>query len=206
MISPSQVSFTLDANAQMAVNINGNTVFSFQVSGGLQISNAGVAAALSMNFASGFTLPSSLGFGLNATFLLELNTTNAPVAFPIADITVPVDPSGHNLFAEIQGTGDLTMLGGAVDLRGTFDITVNSYEPDGQRGCHADLARGHFHRGRICRHLLRQQSGLVVDIALSLPGGAQGIAPIPRLGDNFVISGAFDLELNTCSVARRPGP
>src|SRR5262249_1762935 len=41
-----------------------------------------------------------------------------------------------------------------------------------------------------------------LNIALSLPGGATGIAPISALGHNFVISGAFDLSLNTTGIQR----
>ena len=200
VVSSSQVSFTLDAAAQMAVTISGNTVFSFQVAGGIQISNAGVAAALEMERSG--ALPSSLGFGLSASFLLELNTTNAAVAFPIADITVPVDPSGHNLYAEIHAAGDLTLLGNAVDLSGTFDITVTGSSLTVAVNATVTLLGASFDASGFAGIYYDNSPGLALNIALSLPGGAQGVAPIAALGDNFIISGAFDLELNTCSVAR----
>src|SRR5262249_7581715 len=118
VVSGSTVSFMLDANATMALTLNNTTIFSFTVTGGIRISNAGVAAALSIQRSG--SLPSNLGFGLTASFLLELNTTSADVTF--GSITVPHGPS--NLFARIHATGDLTFLGNVVDLHGTFDITV----------------------------------------------------------------------------------
>src|SRR5439155_23500003 len=44
--------------------------------------------------------------------------------------------------------------------------------------------------------------GFALRIQLSLPGGAEGAAPVSALGSNFVIKGTFTLDLNTCSVGR----
>ncbi len=193
-VSASGVSFTLDANTLEAVTLGGKTVFSFAVAGGIQISDAGVAAALGINFSSGFSLPSSLGFGLSASFELELNTTNNQTT--IAGFTLPKQQG------EIHAAGDLTLLGSLVDLQGTFDLTVNSTSVSVAVTADVTLLGATFTADGFAAIYYGSSPGLALDIGLGLPGGAQGIAPISALGDNFVISGAFDLELNTCSVAR----
>ena len=114
--------FTLDENATMALNVDGNTIFNFTSEGGIQISTAGVAAVVEMQRSGG--VPGGLGFNLSATYLLELNTTDAPVTIDAPGtmdaITLPKEQS------MIQATGDLTLLGNVVDLYGTFNITASA--------------------------------------------------------------------------------
>src|SRR5208283_2957907 len=160
--------------------------------GGLQLSNAGVAAVLDLNIAAG--VPSNLGFSLNASFMLELNTTNNLVTLDNIQL-----PAGQ---AMIAASGDLKFLGGVVDLSGTFDFTVNSSSLTVAVTSHVTFLGATFTADGFAGIYYDSHPGLVLDIDLALPGGAQGIAPIAALGNNFVISGAFDLELNTCSVAR----
>jgi len=191
-VSSSSVSFTLDVNANLAVQLNGNTVFSFAVDGGLQLSNAGVAAVLDLNVSSG--VPSNLGFALNASFMLELNTTQNAVT--LAGISLPAGQ------AMIAASGDMKFLGGVVDLSGTFDFTVNSSSLTVAVTSHVTFLGATFTADGFAGIYYDSHPGLALNISLALPGGAQGIAPIAALGSNFVISGAFDLELNTCSVAR----
>src|SRR5207302_1734634 len=98
-VSGSQVNFTLQANANMNVGVGGNTIFSFAAAGGIQLDNSGVAAVLSLSRSG--SLPSSLGFNLSASYLLELNTTSSTVT--LAGISLPAEQ------AMIQSTGDLTL-------------------------------------------------------------------------------------------------
>ncbi len=183
-VSNSGVSFTLDVNAAMALSVDGNTIFSFTTTGGVQITSAGVAAVLEMERSGG--VPSSLGFNLSASYLLELNTTSAPVT--LAGITLP---KGQ---AMVQGTGDLTLFGNVVDLHGTFDITVNSTSLTVGVTADVTFLGATFTADGFAGIYYDSHPGLALNIALSLPGGAQGIAPISALGNNFVISGAFDLQ------------
>ena len=191
-VTNSSLSFTLDVNSTMALTISGNTIFSFTATGAIDISNAGVAAVLTMQRSGG--VPSSLGFNLTATYLLELNTTSSSVM--LAGINLPKNQ------AEIQATGDLTLLGNVVDLHGAFDITVNSTSLTVGVTAAVTLLGASFTADGFAGIYYDAHPGLALNIDLSLPGGAQGIAPISALGSNFVISGAFDLEVNTCSVSR----
>ncbi len=191
-VSTAGVSFTLETNAAMALSIDGNTIFSFTTAGGIQISNAGVAAALVMQRSGG--VPGGLGFNLSATYLLELNTTSATVT--LAGVSLPANQ------AMVQATGDLTLLGNVVDLNGVFDITVNSTSLTVGVTANVTFLGATFTADGYAGIYYDSHPGLALNIDLSLPGGAQGIAPISALGNNFVISGAFDLQLNTCSVAR----
>ena len=175
VVSSSSVSFTLDVNANLAVQLNGNTVFSFAVDGGLQLSNAGVAAVLELNVSSG--VPSNLGFGLNASFMLELNTTSTTVT--LAGISLPAGQ------AMIAASGDMTFLGGVVDLSGTFDFTVNSSSLTVAVTSHVTFLGATFTADGFAGIYYDSHPGLALDIDLALPGGAQGIAPIAALGNNF---------------------
>ncbi len=181
--------FSLQANATLKVLLNGNAVLSFQAIGALQLSNAGVAAALSISYSEGFP-----GFSLNAAFLLELNTTGAPVT--LIGITLPVG------IARIRATGDLKVLGGVVDLNGTFDITVTASALTLAVNANLTFLNATFHASGFAGIYYDSNPGLALRIQLSLPGGAQGFAPVAALGNKFVISGAFTLELNTTNVTR----
>ena len=194
-MSASSVSFTLDANATEEIKLNGNTVYSFAVAGGIQFSNTGVAAVLAVNLSSGFSVPSNLGYAMSATFELELNTYSTPIT--ISGITLPADQGS------IQATGDLRFLGNVVDLHGTFGITVSSSSLSVNVAANVTFLGATFTADGFAGIYYDSNPGLALKIDLALPGGAQGIAPISALGNNFVISGAFELELNTCSVARQ---
>ncbi|MHB1421755.1 MAG: hypothetical protein ACYC3I_00885 [Gemmataceae bacterium] len=204
-VTSSGVNFTLDTNAMMQVGINGNTIFSFSVIGGIEISNAGVAAALSVTRSSGgaTNTTGALGFGLNATYTLELNTTSAPVTFTSGSSSIMVPTGPNDLYADIHAVGDLTMLGSVVDLKGSFDIKVTGSSLSVAVNSSITFLGASFIADGFAAIYYDSNPGLALDIQLSLPGGAQGIAPISALGDNFIISGAFDLELNTCAVARK---
>ena len=155
--------------------------------GGIQISKAGVAATLTMKYAVGFSLPSGLGFGLTAGFTLQLNTTSSPVT--IGQTTLPATQ------AKIHATGRSELLGECGDLNGTFDLTVNSTSFTVGITANVTFLGATFTAHGFAGIFYDSHPGLALDITLSLPGGAQGIAPISVLGNNFVISGAFELRL-----------
>ena len=198
-ISNSTVTFTLDANATLDVDLNGNQVFSFQVTGGIQFKDGGIVAALDLQRTGGANAQSGLGFGLNGNFLFELNTTN--MAQTVNGITVPQDPSGNNLFAMIQATGDLTFLGNVIDLQGTFDITLTGSSLTVSIQSTVTLLGVSFTADGSAVIYYDSSPGLEMDILLGLPSG-DGIAPISALGNNFIVTGDFELEVNTCSIAR----
>ena len=186
------MSFTLEINA----TLNVQNVFSFSVAGGIEINNNGVAAVLAMQYSRGFSLPSNLSFNRTASFLLEVNTfsSSAPPV-TIAGIT---PPAGQ---ASIQASGDLTFLGGVVDLSGTFGITVSSTSLTVAVNANLTILGATFTASGFAGIYYGPNPGLVLNIALAIPGGYAGIAPIAALGSNFVISGSFDLQLNTSTKA-----
>ncbi|MDI1313706.1 FlgD immunoglobulin-like domain containing protein, partial [Prosthecobacter sp.] len=183
------VSFTMEVKATMAVKLNGNTVFSFLAEGGIQISNAGVAAAISLNFSAGFTLPSSLGFDLTASFQLQINTTSAAVT--LAGITIPKGDSGF--FARIHAVGHLKFLGGALDLDGTFDITVTGSSLTVALGANLSFFGATFSVSGFAGIYYDSNPGLA--LSLKFTGNVSPAA-------SFKITGKFQLMINTSRVAR----
>ncbi|MGA2660187.1 MAG: hypothetical protein ABSH34_22030, partial [Verrucomicrobiota bacterium] len=184
--------FSLQADATLNIMLNGSSVLSFQASGGIQISHDGVAAALSISYSEGFP-----GFTLSATFLLEMNTTGQTVT--LAGITVPA-----GTLAKIYATGDLKFLNGVVDLSGSFDLTVSKTYLGLSVNANLTFFGATFTANGNATIYYDSHPGLVLSIQLGLPGGG-GIEPIPALGNKFVITGGFTLQINTCSTARTVG-
>ena len=107
--------FLVETDAQVFLQVGGNTLLNLQANGGIDISSQGIYGAIQLTLNAG--LPSGYGFSLNAGFLLEVNTTSQ--AHTIAGIALPAGP-----FAEIRATGDLVV--GPIDLSGSFVLEVDS--------------------------------------------------------------------------------
>ena len=107
--------FLLETDAQLFLQVQGNTLLNLQAIGGIDISSQGIYGAMQLTLNAG--LPSGYGFSLNAGFQLEVNTTSQTQT--IAGIDLPAGP-----FAEIKATGDLVV--GPIDLSGSFDFEVDS--------------------------------------------------------------------------------
>ena len=190
----SSVNFIMNADTKLLVKLNGNTIFQFDAVGAIQINNSGIAAVITIKFSTGTSVASSLGFGLTGTFRLELNTTNGNVT--IGGVTIPSQA------VLIRATGNLTLLGGVVNLSGTYVISITTTSATIGIDARVTFFGATFNASGFAGIYYDSNPGLALRIGLSLLGGAQGIAPISSIGSNFVISGSFGLELNTSGVAR----
>ncbi len=113
LIAPGLFSFGLDMDFYLQAN--GTTLDQFHAQGGLILNSQGILAAVDLQQLS--TLPSNLGFSLDASYMMEINTTNHMQS--VGGIIVP---AGN--FAEVAAQGD--MFVGSFDLKGSFDFVVNS--------------------------------------------------------------------------------
>jgi hypothetical protein len=197
-LSGSTFRYTLQEDATLAIKVNGNTVFSFGVAGAVELGNDGVAAALAVTLTS--AIPSNLGFTLNAGFVLELNTTGQEKQFFVPNVGAIVIPGDQIVL--VHANGHLKMLGNVLDFYGDFDFTVTTTSLTMAMDADITFLNATFHAAGFAGLYYDSRPGVAMRISLGLPGGAKGIAPISAIGNKFVISGAFALELNSSSIAR----
>ncbi|MGD0040477.1 MAG: LamG-like jellyroll fold domain-containing protein, partial [Isosphaeraceae bacterium] len=119
LIAPTVIDIGLDANFAFG------GVLAFQVQGGLILNTGGSAPGLvaALNLEQTEGIPSTYGFSLNTSFLLEVNSTGQSQS--LGGINVPAGINGTNSpYVLVQATGDL--LVGSFDIYGTFDFTSNA--------------------------------------------------------------------------------
>jgi len=116
-LSGSVFSYTLQEDATLAIKLSGNTVFSFAVAGAVRLGNDGIAAALVVTLNSG--IPSNLGFTMNASFVLELNTTGQPQPFFVPNVGAINIPANQIILVHGDGHlyGETRPQGGHGDVR-----------------------------------------------------------------------------------------
>jgi len=188
------LSFSFSLNAKLNLTVNGTNIFSFSVIGGIQINSSGLAAALTINFASGFSMPSNLGFTISATFMLQINTTGAPVTVTGTSITVQpgarVVANGNISVPGLTITGSFTFSvtpsSLSVEIKATVNIFGSLMSVNGFAGIYYD-----------------SNPGFAFSIQLKVGSSTTTqIQPVAALGNLFSISGEFTLQINTSSVAR----
>ena len=187
LASPQVLTIGLDMQFNLAVD--GVTLDSFQTQGGLTVSSQGIVAAVSLNQNTPFS--SSFGIGLNASFLLEVNTTGQ--AQTVGGISLPAGANGP--YALVHAQGDLTV--GSFDINGSFDFSTNAAST-------TIAAAGSVALGPLGSINVNGQLTFVD------AGGAPGLYGIlqaaltsdPAL-QNFSFAVAFQFEINTTGVAQQ---
>ena len=186
-------SFVLDAGLNLA--IGGTNIFSFNANGGIEITNQGLIAELSLSLNGG--LPSGLNFTLGAsvTFDLEINTTGTATQVPGTNITV--QPG-----ALVAINGSLSIPG--FTLTGSFDLQITSSYLAVTVTATASLLGITVNVDGAAEILYGNgQDGFALDIMLSVGSGAPGSVctfyPIPGEATLFEVQAVMELELNTSS-------
>ncbi|HET6879940.1 MAG TPA: hypothetical protein VFI31_07285 [Pirellulales bacterium] len=148
---------------------------SLNANGSLVVDAAGVTGYLSMGTPD---LNPGNGFSLSGTFTLEVNTTDGPVTVgPANDLVV----GGQVL---VKASGDLNA--GGLDLKGLFELTLNSSSLDVYAVGHVDV--GSLGVLQFNSNLTISSDGVYGDMTLN----EQTLS-----GYGFSIDGTTDIQLNT---------
>ncbi|MCC7375102.1 MAG: hypothetical protein IT581_10625 [Verrucomicrobiales bacterium] len=120
-LSATPTSIDLEVDGSMALTVQGSTLMSFQVEGGLRINGDGIAAGISLHQRG--TLPSSarFKFAADTTFRLEVNTTGKHQTLPAANGSPAVSLESGTYF-RVRIDGSLVVAG--LSLDGYFLLTV----------------------------------------------------------------------------------
>ncbi len=176
------------ADAQLKVVVSGTTLFELRAVGALLVNSSGLAAKISLSLGS-TPKTSGDGFAFAGTFVLEVNTTGAPV--PTIN-GVAVNLPGGAFYARVALAGTLQLKIGGVDsflLDGTFalQVTGSSFEV----AATAKLKVGTLFQLDAVGALLINANGIAAKIALNL-----GVGSVTS-GNGFSFTGNFLLEVNT---------
>ncbi len=121
VVSQGGLEFTM--SMQLSLDAGGTTLLTFNANGGVSITSQGLVAGLELTPVT--ALPAGLGFTLNASFLLEANTTGQSET--IGGVAVPADPQGvTGSYALVQATGNLSV--GSFAVTGSFYFLVDDSE------------------------------------------------------------------------------
>lgn len=104
----------IEASATLSLEVLGAQLFLFNVGGGFQVDGKGIVAAFTLTRNMGVA-PGGFSFGLDTTYTLELNTTNAPATIGTTDLQA-------GRYARISIHGDLAIAGSVIS--GDFKLTV----------------------------------------------------------------------------------
>ena len=188
------LSFAFSVNATLNLAVNGTNIFSFSVLGSLQIDQNGLVAALAISRSSGFNMPSNLGFTLNVSFMLQINTTNAPVTAFGTSITV--QPG-----ARVSANGTLSVPG--LTITGKFDFTVSPTSLTVEIKATVNIFGALMSVNGFAGIYYDSNPGFAFSIQLKVGSSTSAqIQPVSALGNLFSISGEFTLQINTSSVTR----
>lgn len=188
------LSFSLQANAKLNLAVNGTSLFSFTVTGFIQINNKGLVAALTITRSAGTSLPSGMGFTLTATFTLEINTTGTAVTVPGTSITVAPG-------ALVAASGTLAIPG--FSISGEFDLTVSTTSLTVYVRATVSVLGITLNVQGFAGIYYDNDPGFVLNLSLTLGSSTNcTFYPVASLGNQFVIQGSLTLQINTCSQSR----
>lgn len=188
------ISISVAASATLNLAIGGTNIFSFSVVGGLQIDSSGMVAAFTISRSAGFTLPSNLGFTMSASFTLEVNTTGSAVT--VAGTSITVQPG-----LEVMAKGTLSIPG--FTITGEFDLMITSGNFLIEINATVNIFGTLLSVDGFAGVYYGSNPGFAFSLTLMIGSSTNAqISPVSALASMFVISGTFQLEINTCSVTR----
>jgi hypothetical protein len=164
-------------------------IFGFSFSGAFQLDAAGIAAVITTGVTLSSGAPASADIALQATFTLELNTTNQ--ARSLAGVALEA-----GRYVRVRGNGTVTVYG--VDIFASFTITADA------AGYVEVTVTGNFYilvgstlyfRFNVSGALRVGVSGVAAKLSLSVASG------IPSYIPGIAMSGTFGLEVNTTGAA-----
>ena len=187
------------ASASLELLVGGTNIFTLDASGALLINSSGIAAKIALTLGADTTVTSSNSlFSYSAGFLLEINTTGAPVT-TINNQTVNLPGSSSSIYIEIAASGSLT-LGNLVTLNGSFlfvlsggsvQISVNAYLNVFGITFTAVVDAGLY------------SDGIALNIDLML--GTNSNPTVTFIPGVLALTGAFNLRINTTGASKTFG-
>ncbi len=171
----------ISADIELDITIGGLQLFLLEGSGFLRFDQNGLLATLDLT--QRIQTPSQVGFSLNTTYRLDLNTTGAPVDHDNNSLT-PDIPLGFRLHM----SGEMTIVN-VLTIEGTFDLTIDNTGAFLAIDAHFDLlgVRADFNADATLT-----AQGFTLDATLTLSTG--GLAVVPGL---FNVQGTFRLTIDT---------
>lgn len=181
--------FLMQAYASLDLTIASTKIFSFTVSGGFLINDKGIAASFLIELATG--LPDNLGFTLEASFRIEVNTTSEEVE--IAGVTIEAGP-----YAKVAADGVLAVEGFEID--GSFAITVSSsyLEMYAEATLQVQLLGVRLFSFNVLGGFRISDKGIAAVLTLSLEAG------VPA-SFGFSFEASFTLKVNTTNAVQTIG-
>lgn len=193
----SQVNFSFEVNANLTLAVSNHNVFSFSALGFIQISDAGLVAAVQLSFANGTGVPSALGFSFSGslTITLEINTTSGSVTVPGTNLTLLPNT------LEVAINGSMSISG--FSISGEFDLKISSTSITVTVNATISLLSLTFSVDGFAGIYYDNDPGFVLNITLKLGSSTNcTLYPVSSLGNLFVVQGSLILEINTCSQSR----
>jgi len=190
VVSQGGLEFTM--SMQLSLHAGGTSLVTFDANGGVSITSQGLVAGLELTPVT--ALPSGLGFTLNASFLLEANTTGQSET--IGGVAVPADPKGvTGSYALVQASGNLSV--GSFAVTGTFYFLVDSSEL--QLQLEATAALGPLGQAAIDGDVvIGSNDGSSVGIYGILQAALLTSPNIPDISLNL----DFQFEINTTNISQ----
>ena len=194
-LTVSSSGLAITASATLALNVGGQSLFSFSAAGAFLISSNGIAGQCTLTISAGGT-GSNFGFNAAATFTLQMNFTNAAVT-QIGNQTVSL-PQGPYLRVSVTATITLASI---LDVNGSFTLTITS----GSLIIHFDATLRAFGvtfgiAGDAGIFWLGSNTGIALKLSMSI-GGNSSNPEATLIPGVLAVQGAFTLELNTTGTA-----
>ena len=182
----------VSATATLGVTVGTTSLATFSATGAMLITANGIAAKLSLTLTAGFSQSGSSGFGFQAAFVLEINTTSSAVS-TINNVAVNL-PRGP--YFEILASGSLVM-GGVVDIIGSFTFTLDSDGVLISMNAAVSVFGVSFSASGFAAIFV--SGGIALHITLSVGNSANPtVTIIPGV---LALTGSFILEINTTGAS-----
>lgn len=184
------VALTLSFDATLKLEVGDITLMAFEVVGGLSVSVNGIWGGIDLELPSSGLDAATLGFSLEATYRMEINTTGA--AQTVGELELPAGP-----YARVQGTGD--MIIGALRMTGTYGFSVgaDSVLIDSTGSVALGVAGITFYRYDYDGQFALDASGLYANLSLTV-----GSTNRDQFGFGFSADATYTLGINTTHTER----
>ena len=185
-LTASSAGLAVTASSTLYLKVAGANIFTFTANGALLINSSGIAAKISLTIGTGSS-GTGFSFGASVTFRLELNTTGSAVT-TINNQTVNL---AAGPYFKVVASGKL-VIGGAVNISGSFTLTVDSSGVEVVVAATINLFGNVF---SVSGGAGFYQDGFALGINLKLGGSSSPVVTI--IPGVLTLTGTFTLEINT---------
>ncbi|WP_221032086.1 LEPR-XLL domain-containing protein [Actomonas aquatica] len=183
-------SLTIAFDASLHLAVGDLNLLTFDVVGGLSASVNGIWGGFAINLPTAGLDTGALGFSLEASYRLEINTTGA--AQTVGELDLPAGP-----YARVEASGDMVI--GALRLSGTygFSVGVGSILIDSTGSVSLGVAGITFYSFDYDGSFALDGSGLYASLSLT-----EGSNNRDQYGFGFSADATYTLGINTTHTER----